>query len=200
MKAGITIDLLRHGETEGGNRFRGSTDDPLTSTGWEQLNAAVERSNRNWDCIITSPLQRCAAFAESVAQQYQRPITYDERFQEMHFGEWEGRSAAELFETDPDALTRFWEDPLHNTAPAGEALTDFQSRVLEAWQELVNGHTAKRVLLVTHGGVIRVLLCDLLKRPLSNLLSFEVKHASLHELQLDRHGDPLSNSIVERNA
>ena len=39
----VYLDLLRHGETEGGTRYRGTTDDPLTAAGWEQMRARDER-------------------------------------------------------------------------------------------------------------------------------------------------------------
>ncbi len=52
-----TIDFLRHGEVAGGSYYRGSTNDPLTPKGWQQMNQAI--ANRQWDHIISSPLNRC---------------------------------------------------------------------------------------------------------------------------------------------
>jgi hypothetical protein len=66
--SGITyIDLLRHGEVEGGVRFRGSTDHPLTAEGWAQMWAAVG-TDIHWDRIVTSPLTRCADFARALSR------------------------------------------------------------------------------------------------------------------------------------
>jgi len=56
------IDLLRHGDVEGGDVFRGSSDDPLSDDGWRQMQDALEDKS-GWDVIITSPLQRCCEFA-----------------------------------------------------------------------------------------------------------------------------------------
>ena len=55
------IDLIRHGEPEGGRRYRGATDDPLTAAGWRQMEAAV--AGLSWQRIYSSPLVRCADFA-----------------------------------------------------------------------------------------------------------------------------------------
>lgn len=183
----LRVGLLRHGETEGGNRFRGHTDDPLTAAGLAQMHAAIAGSG-DWNRIISSPLARCAAFADDFTCQHALPLTFDARLKEMHFGAWEGRSAAELMETDAGALGQFWANPLRNTPPDGEPLTEFEARVLGAWNEIINEYTGQQVLVVTHGGVIRVLLCHLLQRPVRDLLSIEVKPASLHQIHLARHG------------
>jgi len=105
------IDLLRHGETKGGTCFRGSTNDSLTTLGWTQLRYAtdkhIDKYETAWDRIITSPLCRCADFAQSLGEKYAIPVTCDKRLQEMHFGEWEGHTVDELMKTDADALSRF---------------------------------------------------------------------------------------------
>ncbi|VAX03287.1 Alpha-ribazole-5'-phosphate phosphatase [hydrothermal vent metagenome] len=182
------IDLLRHGETVGGSRFRGSIDDALTEKGWSQMNTAIAQETTNhtqiWDRIISSPLQRCADFAHKLGQQQTLPVSLDTRFQEMHFGDWEGRTATELMATDEDALTQFWNDPVQNTPPGAEPLLVFQQRVLSAWADLLRNYRNERILLVTHGGVMRVLLCHAQQRPIKQLLDIEVKHAALKQLRI----------------
>jgi alpha-ribazole phosphatase len=181
----IYLDLLRHGETEGGACYRGATDDPLNAVGWEQMWAAVNPDAR-WDGIVTSPLARCADFARALARQRSIPLRPDERLAEMHFGAWEGRSAAALMETDATALTRFWGDPWHNPPPQGEALAHFQARVLAAWHDLIARHAGQHVLVITHGGVLRVLLCHVLNHPIGKLLDFEVGHAKLLSIRIEQ--------------
>lgn len=195
MSVNTVIDLLRHGETVGGSRFRGSTDDPLTERGWTQLWAAIEKDGPCWDRIISSPLKRCADFARALGQQHSMPFTIDERFQEMHFGAWEGRSAAELMATDADALTRFWNDPLRHTPPQAEPLTDFEARVLAAWRDVVNNYAGEKILLITHGGVIRVLLCHIQQHPIERLLEFEVGHAAIQRIHTE-HAQEHNNPTV----
>ncbi|MDT8451650.1 MAG: alpha-ribazole phosphatase family protein [Gammaproteobacteria bacterium] len=187
----IQIGLLRHGEVEGGNCFRGHTDDPLTAIGLNQMHAAT-RDNQRWDRVISSPLARCAAFAGEYAGRHSIPQTFDARLMEMNFGAWEGRCAADLMETDTDALTLFWENPMENTPPGGEPLALFQARVLDAWHDIVMAHEGRRILVVTHGGVIRALLCHVLDQPLAQLQSFEVNHGGLYRVQAGDAGKILS--------
>lgn len=179
---GIRIDLLRHGETVGGTRFRGSLDDPLTEEGFRQMEGAVAKGGP-WDTIVTSPLSRCAAFAQSLAQRLSIPLQVDERLKEIHFGDWEGLTYAEVMATAPLALSRFMADPLRHPPPGAEPVDAFRGRILAALQDhLESINLGRRLLFVTHGGVIRVLLCHARNWPLSRLFEFDVPHASFFHL------------------
>jgi alpha-ribazole phosphatase len=197
MKANTHIDLLRHGETVGGTCFRGSTNDPLTELGWAQLWDATDENGSYWDRVITSPLGRCADFAQSLGQKHSIQIARDERFQELHFGTWEGRSAEELMKTDADALSQFWNDPVSNTPPQGESLMDFERRVLSGWKDILSNHMGEKILLITHGGVIRLLLCHILQRPLQRLLEFEIGHATIQQICVEHTPKGLQASLIE---
>jgi broad specificity phosphatase PhoE len=179
----ILAGLLRHGEVEGGTRFRGSTDDPLTSIGLQQMRDAT-KGECCWDQIITSPLQRCAVFADEYAKQHQLPITLEEGIAELHFGAWEGRTPAELMVTQSVALKLFWKNPLEYTPPEAELLTGFISRVHNAWHDMMYKYAGQRVLIVAHGGVIRVLLCYIQNLPIEKLLEIEVKHGALFTISI----------------
>jgi alpha-ribazole phosphatase len=176
----MEITLLRHGETTGGSGFRGSLDDPLSVKGWRQMAAAVQ--NGAWDAVISSPLARCANFARLLARKRKLPVRLDARLREMHFGVWEGKTAAELMAENAADLGRFWEDPIKYPPLEAEPLPEVQARVLSAWEVLCHEAGPGRRLIVTHGGVIRIILCHILNRPLENLLSLEVPHASKHRL------------------
>ncbi|HEY9145889.1 MAG TPA: alpha-ribazole phosphatase family protein [Thiobacillus sp.] len=190
------IDLLRHGETVGGSRFRGTTDDALTAAGWAQMWDAVGRVPGRWSRIVASPLRRCAEFAAALGQRRGLPCGFDARFQEMHFGDWEGRSAAELMTTDAAALTRFWNDPLGSGPPGAEPLPRFAARVLCAWHDLQACHPGEDILLVTHGGVMRVLLSHVLQRPIEGLLDFELAHGALRRVLVRTANGPTRYALV----
>jgi alpha-ribazole phosphatase len=183
----LYLDLLRHGETELGGGLRGSLDDALTETGWAQLRAAVADGSR-WDRVISSPLQRCARFAEELAAQHGVPLSLEPGLQELHFGAWEGRSTAELMQTNAEELGRFWSDPYGFTPPEGETLLAFEARILSTLQRLQAQHAGERVLLVTHGGVIRLLLARARGLPRNDLLQVAVGHAERYQLCLDEQG------------
>ena len=183
----MILDLLRHGETEQGGGLRGSLDDALTETGWTQMRQAVEQAGP-WDVLVSSPLQRCALFAQELGAHLGLPVQREPALQELHFGEWEGRSAAQLMDTHADELGRFWADPYAYTPPGGETVLAFAARVLGGIERLQRDCVGKRVLLVTHGGVMRLLLARARGLPREQLLQVEVGHGALMRLALQDDG------------
>ncbi|HEU0219336.1 MAG TPA: histidine phosphatase family protein, partial [Gallionella sp.] len=149
ISAGHThIDLLRHGETQAGSVYLGRTDAQLSEHGFRQMEEALLDVPR-YQAVLSSPLVRCAAFAQDYARRFGLPLHHDARFQEMDFGAWDGCSAAEIAAADAGALENFWRDPVAFTPPQAEPLLSFQARVLAAWQELPARYPDQRVLLVT---------------------------------------------------
>lgn len=179
----VRLDLLRHGETELGGGLRGSLDDALTPKGWEQMRAGVARQGP-WDRLISSPLQRCARFAEELGASLGLAVEIERDLRELHFGAWEGRSAAALMETDADDLGRFWADPYGFTPPDGEPMAQFAERVLGAVSRLQQRYAGQRLLLIGHGGVMKVLLAQARGLPREQLLQIEVAHGALFALQV----------------
>lgn len=177
----MRIALLRHGATLLPDRYCGSRDIALSEAGYAAMQTAV--ADRRWHRIVSSPLQRCAAFAQTLAVRHKLSCVIDERWRELHFGDWEGRSAAELQEQDAAALGRFWRDPLAHPPPNSEPLPALRCRVLGAWRELLESASAEQdVLVVTHGGPIRVLLAESGRLPLQTVPGIDVPLASLHWL------------------
>lgn len=177
----MQLSLLRHGATELSGAFRGSLDDPLTAQGWQQMWQGVQGLS-GIEQLVSSPLQRCRLFAETLASQQLLPLTLDANWQELHFGDWEGKTAAELMRTAEADLTQFWQDPLHFTPPNAEPLTAFMQRIEAALAQLQAACKGKHVLLISHGGVMRYLLLKARGLPLSHLLQIEVPHGSLFTL------------------
>jgi alpha-ribazole phosphatase len=182
----MLVHLLRHGETEGGARYWGGIDVALNWKGWRQMRAAV--AGQSWDLIVSSPLRRCAAFAEALARELGARCRYEADLREMSFGEWEGRSPAELMQTDAERLRLFWADPSAHTPPGGESLTQFHSRVMTAWERILTTQENKRVLIVTHSGPIRLLRAAQSATPLSALLSIDVPHGTLVAIECAADG------------
>ncbi|WP_338487717.1 alpha-ribazole phosphatase family protein [Pseudomonas trivialis] len=183
----LHLDLLRHGETELGGGLRGSLDDALTANGWAQMRAAVVEQGP-WDRVISSPLQRCARFAEELGARLDLPVSLEKDLQELHFGAWEGQSAAALMQTDAEGLGLFWADPYNFTPPEGEPVSDFSERVLGAISRLHQAYAGERVLLISHGGVMRLLLARARGLPREQLLNVEVGHGGLFSLRVGADG------------
>ena len=177
------IDLLRHGEPVGGRRYRGQTDDPLSETGWQQMRAAV-MGRRDWDVLYSSPLRRCAEFAQDLSGQLSLPVKTDERLKEIGFGDWEGRTPDEIRRDDPRRLENFWRDPISNRPEGAETLASFQARVAAAWAEIGAAHAGQRVLIVGHAGITRMILSLVLGSPAEHMFRFQVDNAGLTRIRI----------------
>ncbi len=182
-----TIDLLRHGDVEGGRKYRGQLDDPLSELGWKQLRATTA-NKQDWQHIITSPLKRCAEFTEELAQAHSLPLQNKYEFKEVSFGLWEGKTAEELLNTEPDNIKKYWNDPIKTTPPQGENLLDFEKRVLDGWKNVLTDFQGKHILIVSHAGVMRMILCHILGMPLTALFKLDIGLAKASRIQIE-HAD-----------
>lgn len=176
-----TIDLLRHGEPDGGNVFRGRTDHPLTDQGWQQLEQAT--ADGGWDVIITSPLSRCHDFAKSLADKTHTDLLLADELREFDFGIWENQDMAKVFKEDFDRIKGMWNDPMNFVAPEGESLLNFEARVLKAWFGCL-ARPEQKQLIVCHGGVIRILLKEILGLPFPNINRLDVPYACRSRIQV----------------
>ena len=182
MDADTVVDLLRHGEPVGGTRIRGQSDDPLSDRGWEQMWRAVGEL-APWQVIVTSPLRRCAAFAQALAGRHGLPLEVEPRFKEIGFGEWEGLTPEDVARRDPDRYARFRDDPQRFMPPGAEEVAAFAARIGEAWQSLLDAHAGRRVLVVCHAGTIRAVLGQVLGAPPSHLFRARVDYAGLTRIE-----------------
>jgi len=186
------IWLVRHGQTlwnEQG-RFCGHTDIPLSTLGRRQ---ARQLSSHLQHVLITaiysSDLSRARETAEIIAKKRQIDIIVSPTWREIDFGAWEGLTYDEIAASFADQLG-FFADPEHYAPPQGETLTEVLQRVTPALQEIMQrGHNGE-IVLVSHGGVLRGLLCALLGMPLSNQWQLRIDTGSLSaiDVSLDEHG------------
>ncbi|SFR80459.1 alpha-ribazole phosphatase [Marinobacter daqiaonensis] len=179
------VDLLRHGEPEGGPGFRGDIDDPLSKTGWQQMLDTLGEG-APWDAVVTSPLIRCAGFAEVLAREHSLPVHREPRLREIGFGAWEGKTIEQVEASWGQALTRFWSDPVANPPPGGEQVEAFQDRVIEAWNHWCEELAGQRILVICHGGVIRMILARVMGIPLNSAFQgLAVPYACHSRIRLD---------------
>lgn len=184
------VDLLRHGQVEGGRCYRGQRDDPLAPGGWEQMRAAV-RPDEHWDVIVSSPLLRCLDFARELSAARGIPLRIEPSFREISFGQWEGLSVEQICALDGDHLAAFWADPDANPPPGGESLHAFNARVVDGWHRWIDAFRGRSILVVTHGGVVRMILaCVLDAAPERTGSRLHVPHACRSRIRLDdsEHG------------
>ncbi len=191
-KKNIVVDLLRHGEPEGGEVLRGRVDHPLSKRGWSQMQKAAALSDAltktaitpNWTHLISSPLQRCRGFAEQLAREIKLDLQVMEQWQEIDYGDWDGMLLTEWRLQAASQFKEFRKDLSKLAPPNGEDYLSFRDRVLNAWQEISALPDASHVLLVTHGGVLRVLLPTVLGMPLNRSHPLSIPFASFSRVNL----------------
>lgn len=211
----ILLDIIRHGEPEGGDILRGRVDPRLTEKGWQQMRHATglltSATNSNvrarhpdapcWDTVITSPLQRCSAFAKEVAGSLGLldALRIEEQWAEIDYGDWNGMPLDEWRVVAADQFRAFREDLNALRPPNGEAYVDFRDRVLSAWQELAQLPDGSHALLVTHGGVMRVLLPTVLGMPLNASFPLHIPFAAISRIRLHIRNEKTSATLLFHN-
>ena len=160
--------LVRHAEPDESMQGRcyGSLDVPLSAAGLRRA-AAVGEALRDHDiaAVYTSPLERAFETARAIATaQGVEPIARDD-LRELDFGELEGMRYDDIAAEHPE-LYRFWmDDPASVRFPGGEGLADLRRRVLTEVAGIRARHAGEAVAVVAHGGVVRVVLADVLDLP-----------------------------------
>lgn len=189
--ADTIIDLIRHGEPEGGRAYRGhSIDDPLNEKGWQQMWDAVG-DEMPWNHIITSPLQRCQAFAEALMDMYDIPCTVEENFKEIGFGSWEGRTPDDIKTNNLKEYEDFYRDPVKLRPKGAEPLNKFIKRVTSAYNKVIKEHEGKHILIVAHAGVIRALIANALHAAPIGLYRINIKNAGISRIKHNELGNTL---------
>jgi alpha-ribazole phosphatase/probable phosphoglycerate mutase len=179
------LDYLRHGLPEGGSRYRGNRiDDPLSEHGWAQMRATVA-DLQSWDLIVSSPLQRCRAFADWLGANRGLEVLIEPELREVGFGDWEGRTRAELQKQRPVEYRAFYRDPVVNRPAGAEPLLAFGERVARAFEHLAREHAGRHLLVVAHAGVIRATLGHVLQAPPGNWYRTAVDNAALSRFAHD---------------
>jgi len=173
----ITVDLLRHGAPKGGVRYRGCVDDPLTPEGYRQMERVWRQVHDQVDMIIASPLQRCAIPAAQWASARGIPCLIEPRVAEMHYGHWEGKTAAQIRQQWPGMLERWRRDPTGMRPPGGESPEALRERLQQWWYACIEQYDGQHVLLVAHSGSLRMLLAIVLQAPIAMTRHIDMPYA-----------------------
>lgn len=180
-----TLHFVRHGPT---NRkgLIGWTDVPadLSDTAaLARLDAVLPRDA----LVVSSDLVRCVATAEALARGREM-LEPDPGLREIHFGEWEALTFAEISELHPELARAFWSEPGEHAPPGGESWNDAVARVSQAVDRLIAGHKGRDIVVVAHFGAILTQVQRAAGMPARAALSFKIDNLSLTRLQhLDPH-------------
>lgn len=167
----LRLLLARHGEVPSNRELRyvGSLDEPLAGPGIEQAGRLADAlAPLPVQAVYSSPLRRARETGRRIAEARGLPLEIEPRLREQAFGEWEGRTRREVLADDGERLLR-WEADLGSAPPGGESLQAVQARMLDLVADLSRRHPGGRdgVVLVSHVGPIKALLCAALGVPLA---------------------------------
>jgi alpha-ribazole phosphatase len=162
----LTIHLVRHGETLATREHRlcGLGECALSEQGRLQSEAIVEScaNGGDWRAVYTSPLSRCRAIAEPVAERLHLPLSVESDLREIDHGRWDGRREEEVRESEPQAYGDYVSHPGIFAAPGGESGFQVAARALPVIERIRAAHEAGEVLVVSHEATIRIITCALL--------------------------------------
>lgn len=185
------IDVIRHGEPEGGRRYRGyGVDDPLTELGWQQMWSAVPEQ-APWQHIVSSPLSRCTDFSYALAEKLNIEVTIKDDIKEIGFGDWEGKTPEEIIEADAEAINHFYADPVHNRPNGAEPLDVFSDRVWKSYENIASEFENQHVLIVAHAGVARAITANILGMSLDDVYSrLRIEYAAIVKSMIEPDKPP----------
>ena len=151
--------IIRHAATDMIGTFCGHSNPPINARGRRQIKTLMDTINgEEISCIFTSDLERAAGTAGTLAEAFGVPCIKKPDLREINFGSWEGLTWKRIQEQDEAYARRWTETYPHLPAPGGESFADFQTRVIAEVTEILNSSSRQQSAIVTHAGVMRVVL------------------------------------------
>ncbi len=183
--------LVRHGTTEYNSslRFLGHSDVPLDSSGYQQAERLRRRlAAEKIDAVYASDLVRALATAERICEDRGIDIRTCPALREMDFGKCEGLTFQEIAERYPGLAAQFDDASAGLEFPGGEAFGMLAERV-GGFLAVLGKHPAEEtVLVVSHGGPLRVLVCRLLGIDLAHWWQFRLDTGSISSVDTRPRG------------
>lgn len=176
----ISITLVRHGEDEQ-DKIGGWSDNHLTELGKYQILKLAQTLDEIYDYILSSDLIRAKESAEILQDKLSCPIAYIEGLRETNNGILKNVTKEEFAR---DGYKRFADLEFDECYEGGESPKQFFERIKETFYKLIEEYEGKKVLIMTHGGVIMVIQCLLNGYKYSNLLKIAPPHAAKIEITI----------------
>lgn len=187
-----TLYFVRHGKVDA-NGFIGHSDPPLNSEGIKDVEKLRPKvAEHDFDQIYSSRMRRCTETASLLG--LEAPQIRNDLI-EVNFGDWEQLTFEEIARESPELVDGWANRESDFAFPGGEAISAFHQRMKTLGKSLFSD-PADSLLLITHGGVIRHLLCYYLGLSMFDYLKFEIETASLTHLHLHSNGATLNSLNV----
>jgi broad specificity phosphatase PhoE/ribonuclease HI len=182
------IYLIRHGETilTPTRKFSGvgALDPELTAEGLAQAElVAAEIAKLSPEILISSPLQRTRQTAAAIARTTDLEPTFSEDWFELSFGDWDGKSIEEVKAEDPDAY-QAWLNSTSYRPGGGESYDQAAERIEVALERIAAEYPGKRVVVVTHNGVIKTAIKLAIGGPADSVFHMDASPCSISSISI----------------
>ncbi len=182
----MKIHLIRHGETIAPvGVMLGATDIVLSAAGRKHAGSIAYKIPANTFCICSPMLRARQTLACLQEHGILSEVIFDDRLREMDFGDWEMKTFSEIVFSGYDLSN--WLEYHNFTFPNGESVSNFLQRVSSVLDEL-QAQDKNEVILLSHGGVIRTMICLALNLDPKNYLLFQVDYCSWSTLEMHSEG------------
>ena len=176
--------LIRHGQVVGYDKYFvvGHTDVEITEVGVIQMEHMAERLRlTNIRAIYSSDLKRTIRGARIISRLHNVPLYALPELREMSFGDWEGLTSKEIRERFPGELEKREADPVNYQLPGnGESIGLFAKRIMDCFEGILENQNGNDILLVAHGLVNRVILCNAMGLDLTRIFSLQQDYGCLN--------------------
>lgn len=185
----MKLTLVRHTSLDIAPSICYGQSDVAVSANFENERLALQDklATFQFDAVYSSPLMRCHQLAQALCEDetlghVSENITLDARLRELHFGDWE----MSPWDAIPRDIFDVWADDYANLAPPnGETFSQLHARAKNFVEDVSSHSQGKSLLVVTHGGLIRALIAEVLHMPLKRLFRITIDYASVTQLEFN---------------
>ena len=168
----LKIILIRHGKTawNGEWKLQGHSNVELSPEGIAEAELlAANFPILTIDAIYSSDLKRAKSTAEILSKRFNLPVHTTPELRETNFGDWEGRTLAEMKIADPANYENFFANPEALKINNAESFSQVQQRAMTAIKKIIAAHQNGNIIVVAHGAINRTVLCSILDIPLKKM-------------------------------
>ncbi|WP_123053247.1 histidine phosphatase family protein [Clostridium sp. JN-1] len=188
--------LIRHGETEWNikGKFQGCHDINLSNQGIRQAQFLKEKLNYKFDFIYTSPLIRAIKTAKIICKDNNnnlKPIVEND-LREINFGKWEGLTIDEIKNNYPIQYQSWATDKITAPLVGGDlSLRKASIRARDAIIKIAKLHKGKRIVIVSHGGILKAGLIGIFNWDMSMYHKIRLGNTSISKIVFNDDFKPL---------
>jgi probable phosphoglycerate mutase len=197
----MELHLIRHGQTNWNEerRSQGQSDSVLTDLGITQAKKLGQKiEDIQFDSIYCSSSVRTRQTAEHAfagQSELHQKIIYLDSLREIFLGPWEGVLYDDIEKDDPDSYQHFWQQPHLFAVKGAETFLELQSRAILQIQKIYKSQLGKKVAIVSHGALIKSVLCHIQERPIEELWAPPSMHNCAHSIV--QYSDNLKPTIIQ---